>query len=93
MFSILNSYAVNSKSAFCMVFINCISFTLSLNTHISNYWFGLFCVRYLEVNMNSGVVVWPLFNSLQAFWPGLQVQASYNILNSFRNDADVSFIL
>lgn len=23
--------------------------------------------------MNSGVVVWPLFNSLQAFWPGLQV--------------------
>lgn len=30
---------------------------------------------YLEVNMNSGVVVWPLFNSLQAFWPGLQVLA------------------
>ncbi|KAJ7558268.1 hypothetical protein O6H91_04G031400 [Diphasiastrum complanatum] len=28
---------------------------------------------YLEVNMNSAVVVWPLFNSLQAFWPGLQV--------------------
>ena len=23
--------------------------------------------------MNSAVVVWPLFNSLQAFWPGLQV--------------------
>lgn len=30
---------------------------------------------YLEVNMNSAVVVWPLFNSLQAFWPGLQVLA------------------
>eukprot|EP00850_Spirogloea_muscicola_P013748 SM000095S24962 [mRNA] locus=s95:144540:149855:- [translate_table: standard] len=29
--------------------------------------------RYLEVNMNNGMVVWPLFNSLQAFWPGLQV--------------------
>ncbi|KAL3700789.1 hypothetical protein R1sor_018811 [Riccia sorocarpa] len=28
---------------------------------------------YIEVNMNSAVVVWPLFNSLQAFWPGLQV--------------------
>ncbi|KAG6548383.1 hypothetical protein Mapa_010162 [Marchantia paleacea] len=30
---------------------------------------------YWEVNMNSAVVVWPLFNSLQAFWPGLQVLA------------------
>ncbi|KAH0460851.1 hypothetical protein IEQ34_008426 [Dendrobium chrysotoxum] len=28
---------------------------------------------YVEVNMNSAVTVWPLFNSLQAFWPGLQV--------------------
>jgi mannosidase alpha-like ER degradation enhancer 2 len=28
---------------------------------------------YVEVNMNSGGVVWPVFNSLQAFWPGLQV--------------------
>uniref|UniRef100_A0A0E0FTU3 alpha-1,2-Mannosidase n=1 Tax=Oryza nivara TaxID=4536 RepID=A0A0E0FTU3_ORYNI len=27
---------------------------------------------YVEVNMNSGATVWPLFNSLQAFWPGLQ---------------------
>lgn len=23
--------------------------------------------------MDSAAVVWPLFNSLQAFWPGLQV--------------------
>jgi hypothetical protein len=23
--------------------------------------------------MNSGATVWPLFNSLQAFWPGFQV--------------------
>lgn len=30
---------------------------------------------YVEVNMNTGVTVWPLFNSLQAFWPGLQVLA------------------
>ncbi|PIA31515.1 hypothetical protein AQUCO_04900074v1 [Aquilegia coerulea] len=30
---------------------------------------------YVEVNMNSAVIVWPLFNSLQAFWPGLQVLA------------------
>ncbi|GER56188.1 Mannosyl-oligosaccharide 1,2-alpha-mannosidase IA [Striga asiatica] len=28
---------------------------------------------YVEVNMNSAALVWPLFNSLQAFWPGLQV--------------------
>ncbi|XP_020410431.1 alpha-mannosidase I MNS4 isoform X2 [Prunus persica] len=27
---------------------------------------------YVEVNMDSAAVVWPLFNSLQAFWPGLQ---------------------
>jgi mannosidase alpha-like ER degradation enhancer 2 len=30
---------------------------------------------YVEVNMNSASLVWPLFNSLQAFWPGLQVLA------------------
>ncbi|KAL6845244.1 hypothetical protein ACP4OV_024739 [Aristida adscensionis] len=30
---------------------------------------------YVEVNMNSGATVWPVFNSLQAFWPGLQVLA------------------
>jgi hypothetical protein len=32
--------------------------------------------------MNSGVVVWPLFNSLQAFWPGLQVRVANNNLNA-----------
>lgn len=25
--------------------------------------------------MDSAAIVWPLFNSLQAFWPGLQVLA------------------
>ncbi|KAI4317936.1 hypothetical protein L6164_025760 [Bauhinia variegata] len=30
---------------------------------------------YVEVNMDSAAVVWALFNSLQAFWPGLQVLA------------------
>uniref|UniRef100_A0A1D1Y634 alpha-1,2-Mannosidase n=1 Tax=Anthurium amnicola TaxID=1678845 RepID=A0A1D1Y634_9ARAE len=30
---------------------------------------------YVEVNMDSAATVWPLFNSLQAFWPGLQVLA------------------
>ena len=29
---------------------------------------------YVEVNMDSGILVWPVFNSLQAFWPGLQAQ-------------------
>lgn len=27
---------------------------------------------YVEVNMYNGNLVWPVFNSLQAFWPGLQ---------------------
>ncbi|QDZ22144.1 glycoside hydrolase [Chloropicon primus] len=27
---------------------------------------------YVEVNMENGVLVWPIFNALQAFWPGLQ---------------------
>ncbi|XP_078429840.1 glycosyl hydrolase family 47 protein [Wolffia australiana] len=30
---------------------------------------------YVEVNMDSAATVWPVFNSLQAFWPGLQVLA------------------
>ena len=29
--------------------------------------------RYVECNMHTGAVVWPVFNSLQAFWPGMQV--------------------
>ena len=35
-----------------------------------NFWPN----RYVEVNMDSAAIVWPLFNSLQAFWPGLQVK-------------------
>ena len=27
---------------------------------------------YVEVNMDSGLVVWPTFSSLQCFWPGMQ---------------------
>jgi mannosidase alpha-like ER degradation enhancer 2 len=27
---------------------------------------------YIEVDMMTGVQVWPIFNSLQAFWPGIQ---------------------
>lgn len=38
--------------------------------------------RYVEVNMNSAAMVWPLFNSLQAFWPGLQVKQSLAIYDS-----------
>lgn len=44
----------------------------------------LFTFRYVEVNMNSAALVWPLFNSLQAFWPGLQV-IIINILCRFRH--------
>eukprot|EP01114_Cavostelium_apophysatum_P012725 TRINITY_DN2912_c0_g2_i1.p1 TRINITY_DN2912_c0_g2~~TRINITY_DN2912_c0_g2_i1.p1 ORF type:complete len:500 (-),score=68.83 TRINITY_DN2912_c0_g2_i1:303-1802(-) len=28
---------------------------------------------FVEVDMNNGNIVWAIFNSLQAFWPGLQV--------------------
>lgn len=28
---------------------------------------------YMDVDMNSGNVVWASFNSLEAFWPGMQV--------------------
>jgi mannosidase alpha-like ER degradation enhancer 2 len=27
---------------------------------------------YIEVDMMTGAQVWPIFNSLQAFWPGIQ---------------------
>ena len=30
---------------------------------------------YVEVNMDTGKLVWPRLNSLQGFWPGLQVLA------------------
>lgn len=28
---------------------------------------------YIEANMDNEALIWPIFNSLQAFWPGLQV--------------------
>ena len=28
---------------------------------------------YVDVHMHQRIIVWPLFTSLQAFWPGLQV--------------------
>lgn len=40
----------------------------------------IYIYRYVEVNMNSAAMVWPLFNSLQAFWPGLQVFVIHNIV-------------
>lgn len=45
------------------------------NSSASNAKSLCFCLsfRFVEVNMDAGMVVWPLFNSLQAFWPGLQV--------------------
>jgi hypothetical protein len=36
-------------------------------------WTWIYASRYVEVNMDFAALVWPLFNSLQAFWPGLQV--------------------
>lgn len=53
-------------------------FFLSMFSLGFSYWklgfliFACLC-RYVEVNMDSAAIVWPLFNSLQAFWPGLQV--------------------
>lgn len=31
--------------------------------------------------MDSAAIVWPLFNSLQAFWPGLQVNVPFRKQN------------
>ena len=33
---------------------------------------------YIEVHMFNGMTVWPIYNSLQAFWPGTQV-CSYHL--------------
>lgn len=52
--------------------------------------FGFVC-RYVEVNMDSAALVWPLFNSLQAFWPGLQVFL-YTILQYWINESSIIFI-
>ena len=30
---------------------------------------------YVDVNMDTGNLVWPIYNSLQSFWPGLEVMA------------------
>mmetsp|Transcript_81341 Transcript_81341/g.143431 ORF Transcript_81341/g.143431 Transcript_81341/m.143431 type:complete len:532 (-) Transcript_81341:611-2206(-) len=30
---------------------------------------------YIEVHMHNGMTVWPIYNSLQAFWPGTQALA------------------
>ncbi len=30
---------------------------------------------YLEVEMSSGQITWPIFNSLTAFWPSVQGEA------------------
>jgi len=30
---------------------------------------------YIEANMNTGATVWPIYNSLQSFWPGAQALA------------------
>ncbi|GAV69591.1 Glyco_hydro_47 domain-containing protein [Cephalotus follicularis] len=42
---------------------------------------------YVEVNMDSAAIVWPLFNSLQAFWPGLQVVLAGDIDPAIRTHA------
>ncbi|EGG23926.1 glycoside hydrolase family 47 protein [Cavenderia fasciculata] len=28
---------------------------------------------YVDVSMNQGLIIWPIYNSLQSFWPGLQM--------------------
>lgn len=47
--------------------------SLSFSFELDDSWFPIYVCRYVEVNMDSAALVWPLFNSLQAFWPGLQV--------------------
>ncbi|WJX66231.1 Alpha-mannosidase I mns4 [Trifolium repens] len=49
-------------------------------------WTWIYASRYVEVNMDFAALVWPLFNSLQAFWPGLQALAG-DINPAIRTDA------
>ncbi|KAK9182717.1 hypothetical protein WN944_025863 [Citrus x changshan-huyou] len=46
-----------------------------MNWNLSDHNMIMLEDMYVEVNMDSAAIVWPLFNSLQAFWPGLQVLA------------------
>lgn len=37
---------------------------------------------YIWVNMNKGQITMPIFQSLEAFWPGLQVFVTHYFLQS-----------
>lgn len=47
----------------------------ALDRSIQNY--TRFDDWYLWVQMHKGTVTMPVFQSLEAFWPGLQVNAPY----------------
>lgn len=61
----------NSRLYLC-IFFSYFHFEVNILTETWKTIIKYVC-RYVEVNMNSAALVWPLFNSLQAFWPGLQV--------------------
>lgn len=63
---LLKAYLLFGDEEYLFVFQE--AYKAAMNYLYSDPW-------YVEVNMNSAAIVWPLFNSLQAFWPGLQVLA------------------
>eukprot|EP01119_Soliformovum_irregulare_P021117 TRINITY_DN6977_c0_g1_i2.p1 TRINITY_DN6977_c0_g1~~TRINITY_DN6977_c0_g1_i2.p1 ORF type:complete len:367 (+),score=89.06 TRINITY_DN6977_c0_g1_i2:1-1101(+) len=34
---------------------------------------------YVDVDMFTGSIIWPIFNSLQAFWPGMEILAGSHV--------------
>ncbi|XP_015079517.1 alpha-mannosidase I MNS4 isoform X1 [Solanum pennellii] len=63
---LLKAYLLFGDEEYLFIFQE--AYKAAMNYLFSDPW-------YVEVNMNSAALVWPLFNSLQAFWPGLQVLA------------------
>ena len=63
---LLKAHALFGDPEYLMMFFQAYS---AAKTHLARPpW-------YVDVNMDSGSLVWPIFNALQAFWPALEVLA------------------
>jgi mannosidase alpha-like ER degradation enhancer 2 len=51
-------------------------FTISYDSILKYLYFSPW---YFQVDMITGQTTWPLFNSLQSFWPGIQAQFGHHI--------------
>jgi mannosidase alpha-like ER degradation enhancer 2 len=60
---LLKAYVLTGEEEFLRMFNQ--AYTAAMSALKAGPW-------YLEVNMDNGQVVWPTFQSLQCFWPGMQ---------------------